>query len=232
MSEKPPVQKEGEPRINMEMILMNSFLLSQGDPNLQKELFRGIFSNPHYANKLVTALENQNIKTDMIAQYARNKAQEGMHTSIDTEDPEEEAASQLEIMRMIAKEEAVESTPTEERYQEQIRTLARDLIHRDAAFVISKGMLARPGPSNPDPFASFVIRFCILKTGTRSFPFGILQKPFQDLCEDVGRVIMQRKIPLGTQAELKRVIEVVKDKDTNLTEEEKIKINALYQRLR
>lgn len=188
--EAPPGKLEGKP-IPFDTVLDNSFLASQGDTELQNRIFYYLLTGPfkHRRAELRTYLFREGV----VAAHAHEMALSGTHLdAVDlryTEKSEERLDAereQREILKVVLDEvEKAAAEGMEEALAEDKRTeLVRDFIERDVQWYQRGGR-----PVKQDQWASFIIDFCLFKTGMkrRGFSFSKNLLPaFQTMCEEVS----------------------------------------------
>jgi hypothetical protein len=234
MSTERDPQAEARP-VPWDTVLDNSFLASQGDPDLQNAIFYYLLTGPLKEQR--ATLASHVSREGMVAQHAYNMAARGDHDKPDElVDPDPAGrlsaeSEQRDIFLLVLEEvQKAEHAGNEETLaQEKFDEIFSGFLMRDKYWYYLGGR-----PTEEDRWASFVIDFCIFKTGMKREGFSFsknLLPAFKQMCEAVG--VRLENGPVG-QEEAKHFGEIVTTylaHHPDLSDEQIGKLEAIQERL-
>lgn len=236
MSAEDVLLKPERKPIPWDTVLHNSFLASQGDPDLQNLIFYYLLTGPLRAER--HTLKTHTFKEGIVAQNARNAALSRVHVGADElveegkkDERFEAEGEQRDTFRLVLDEiEAAASRGEEEKLAgEKFDALVGQLLTRDKEWYNRGGR-----PVKKDQWASFIIDFCIFKTGMKREGFNFsknLLPPFQKMCEEIGERIQSGGLKQADVFEFNVIVDTYLAHHPRLSKKRRNELIALTGRL-
>lgn len=224
----PPVARlEQEPEEpNWDAIFTQTFLLSQGNPQVQHRIFLALALGPLRGKKIP---REALARYESAARYGATLAERGDHvrkevTGDNASSAELEAQIRSYDMREVFDNPSVESRGGDEGEQMVFwfGELMWSLIREDHDYL--RRFSGRPiKGKNRDKWSSFVIDFCVLQRGTPPWPQESLDPSIQKMCAMLGRYIERGGVDDNdSRRKLKKVVSIYLSKHRLNSETKKI----------
>ena len=235
--EKQWESKNADPeRPNWDAIFTQTFLLSQGNPQVQHRIFIALALGPLRG---MVPTKEELARYDKAAQYGAVLGRRGAHTKAGVADKPELTDAELEAqvrsmdMRQVFENPRTESLSGDEEENAFLwyRELLWSFVGQDHTY-LSK-FTGRPVKGAVrDKWSSFIVDFCILKHGTPPWSYESLAGPVQEMCEVLGEMLEAGVLEDSkTKSKLKKVLGIYLSKHPQLREEDRARLKALRETL-
>lgn len=227
---------KGPERPNWDAIFTQTFLLSQGNPQVQHRIFIALALGPLRGT---VPTKEELARYEKAAQYGAVLAGRGAHTKDGVADKPELTDAELEAqvrsmdMRQVFENPHLESFSGDEEENAFLwfRELLWSFVTQDHKY-LSKFMGRPVKGAVRDKWSSFTIDFCLLKRGTPPWSYESLAEPVQEMCGVLGEMLEAGVLEDGkTKSKLKKVLSVYLSRHPQLREEDAARLKRLRETL-
>lgn len=216
--ERPAFYAESK-KVNMNEILRNSYLFSQGKPELQRVIFEWLAVGP-LAHVDISDGSSSGIKRGMITKYAAGTSENGQHRKIETkpDEPHRDEIEQLGRFKTALQFRDMLQILSQDDPELYIKKLTRELISRDAELLTRRANLLSQLPDR-DKNSSFFVDFGILHKGTSPWSWESIPEAYKQMWSEV--VSYAKKSGQGTGLMMQEILSAYEHTHPEMSEHEK-----------
>lgn len=234
--ERAGVRRTDGPKDSWKEIIRNSFLFSQGSPDLQELILKWMVAVPFEDRAQLTDDDVEDI-AKQTAKHISQMSRHGQHVSLGTSEGEEDTypkgMSQGELFAQKVRDRQVENQTANDTYEDPKVLLSRildgmferDLNYLDKGIFTPDGKIHKGRPIEEglrrDKFSSFLIDFAVLEEGDGYFNWKGLPQAYKQMMGELRPL-------LKTHAEAPTLTKLYLELHPGLPEEKHQKIEAFF----